>query len=76
MLVSTDGGSSYTEISDADLNDYPIHVRMEGLDPDVDNGPTLYRHPSWVDSDAGIYVLVDEDESWTRVTGTTTWTAT
>ncbi|MDQ1256039.1 MAG: hypothetical protein QG656_635 [Candidatus Hydrogenedentes bacterium] len=69
VLKSQDGGTTYSEVSSADLSGKPVHLRMEGLAASTGVKQVLYRHPTTVESDAttGLYVAAGTG-SWAKVT--------
>lgn len=59
VLISVDGGQTLYELDNSRLAENPIHVRMEGLDLDMDLDPGFHAYPTLIDSDpeTGLFIL-------------------
>lgn len=67
ILVSNDGAESFAEIDPARLEDFPVHVSIQGIDPDVED-VTVYRRRSEIagDPSSGLH-WGDVYDGWTPV---------
>lgn len=68
IIISIDGGVTFTEIDDARVAANPIHLLIEGLTISATDQASCYTYPTFVGSDAstGIYIIADEEGEWSN----------
>ena len=64
LIVSADDGATFTEVEAARLATHPVRLSIEGLELSGLPNPTLYAHPTFVDSDpaTGIEIVAEEGQ--------------
>ena len=67
LIITTDGGTTFSEIANSRLAANPIHLRIEGVSALSTDYPAFFLYPTYVDSDAatGLEILAEEDGDWT-----------
>jgi hypothetical protein len=69
LIITTDGGTTFSEIANSRLAANPIHLRIEGVTALSTDYPAFFVYPTYVDSDAttGIKILAEEDDDWIQL---------
>jgi len=66
VIASTDGGSSFTEIAQDRMAQYPIHVEMAWLSPAQGRGQAIFAHPTVVGANSAGVQLAVLDGDWSE----------
>ena len=64
VIASTDGGSTFVEIAQDRMAQYPIHVEMAWLSPTQGRGPAIFAHPTVVGANSAGVQLAVLDGDW------------
>jgi hypothetical protein len=69
LIITTDGGTTFSEIANSRLAANPIHLRIEDVSVLSTDYPAFFFYPTYVDSDptTGLEILAEEDGSWTQL---------
>jgi len=64
VIASTDGGSTFAEIAQDRMAQYPIHVEMAWLGPTQGRGQAIFAHPAVVGANSAGVQLAVVDGDW------------
>ncbi len=71
VIVSEDGGATFSELDETRLSDHPIRLIMDGLMLDTESIPGFFKHSTFVASDGVGLTIVTERGKWQAVSSMT-----